>query len=109
MEMSSKFLQSSTLTAEEAFDCIDRLHIHLHNLLSDQKFDRIYENVKNLVNNDYYEPQPFKPKRKQPAANSDFLIHSQFPITNIKKETLSGKNKLKQTFFEYIDIIRYCV
>ena len=74
MEISFKFLQNSTITAEEAFNCLDRLHIRLHDLRSDQEFDKIYENVKNLVNNDVDEPQPFKRKIKELAASSQIFL-----------------------------------
>ena len=61
--------------------------------------------MRNLVNNSVDEPQPLKRKKKKPAASSDFFIYYQFPTTNINEESLSGKDKLKQKFFEAIDTL----
>ena len=49
MEMNSKLLQSSKITAEEAFDKIERVQIRLQEMRSKKEFEMIYEKVKKLA------------------------------------------------------------
>ena len=106
LEMNSKLLQSSKITAEEAFDSIERVQIRLQEMRSEKEFEMIYEKVKKLAiidtemsTNDH---QLSKRKRTEPASLKNCFVQYHFQAETYHS---TDKTKMKQMFYEAIDAI----
>ena len=102
--MNSKLLQSSKITAEEAFNNIERVQIRLQEMRSKKEFEMIYEKVKKLaiIDTEIDDLQLSKRKRTEPASLKNCFVQYHFQVEMYHS---TDKNKMKPMFYETIDAI----
>ena len=106
LEMNSKLLQSSKITAEEAFDSIERVQIRLQEMRLEKEFEMIYEKVKKLaiIDTEIDDHQLSKHKRTELASLKNCFVHYHFQVETYHS---TDKNKIKQMFYKAIDAISW--
>ena len=82
LEKNSKNLQSSSLTAENALDGINKMYIRLTELRSHEEFHRLYSEVDNRCPELVRADPAAKRKRTNPQYMSDFTVHSRAPMSS---------------------------
>ena len=99
-----KIITKFKITAEEAFDSIERVQIRLQERRSEKEFEIIYEKVKELmiIDTEIDDHQLSKGKRTESSSLKNCLVQYRFHAETYHS---TDKNKIKQMFYEAIDAI----
>jgi len=107
MEDNSKLLQSSTLTAEDAMETIQRIEFRLQSLRCDEEYDKFVNELQTLnlpTGMEESEALPRKRKITQKTM-SDFITVENIPAAARIEEQTSKDATLRRLYFEAIDAL----